>query len=718
MPRVTDLSERLQAALAGRYAIERQIGRGGMAWVYLADDLRHHRRVALKVLDPDLAAALGSARFLREIEIAARLMHPHILPLHDSGEADGLLYYVMPHVEGETLRTRLQQERQLPLEEALHITRELADALDYAHGQGIIHRDIKPENIFLSHGHALLADFGIARAVSEASGDALTATGLAIGTPGYMSPEQATANRQVDGRSDLYSLACVVYEVLAGQPPFAAATAQAVMARQVADTVPSLRTVREAIPESVERAVRRALAKSPADRFGTVREFAQALEAPSVAAPERSVAVLPFANLSQDQDDDYFSDGMTDEIITALSGVKALRVVARTSAFAYKGKNLDVRTIGRQLNVSTVLEGSVRRAGRRLRISAQLINVADGYHVWSERYDRDLEDVFAIQDEIARNIARALQVVLTEPEQRALQKPPTQNLEAYDYFLRGRQLFHQFRRKGFEAARQMFQRAVEIDAGYARAYAGIADCSSFLYHYWDARAEIARRADEASRIALELDPASAEAHASRGLALSVNGQQEEAEREFQVAIRLDPRLFEAYYFHARASWAAGHLARAAEMFERAIEVRPEDYQAAALLSPVYVGLGRADDAQAAARRAVERIEGHLELHPYDVRALCLGACELARLGDTRAEGWARRALAIEPNDPTVLYSICCAYVIMSKIDEALDCLEQCANVGFHHREWIENDADLAPLRGHPRFQSIIIAFARSAEEHP
>jgi TolB-like protein/Flp pilus assembly protein TadD len=680
-----------------------------MAWVYLAEDLRHRRKVALKVLDPELAASLGSARFLREIEIVARLTHPHILPLHDSGEADGLLYYVMPYVEGQTLRARLEGQRQLRHEEALQITRELAEALHHAHEQGVVHRDIKPENIFLSHGHALISDFGIARAVSEASAEALTATGLAIGTPAYMSPEQATADRQLDGRSDLYSLACVVYEMLAGEPPFAGMSAQAVMARHIADTVPSLRAVREGIPESLERAITRALAKIPADRFGTVQEFAQALEAPSDVAQARSVAVLPFANLSQDPDDEYFSDGMTDEIIAALSGVKALRVAARTSAFAFKGRNLDVRTIGRQLNVGTVLEGSVRRAGRRLRITAQLINVADGYHVWSERYDRDLEDVFAIQDEIASSIARGLQVVLTEPEQRALEKPPTSSLEAYDFFLRGRQFFHQFRRKGFEAAQTMFERAVEIDSRYTRAYAGIADCWSFLYLHWDAREEHARRADEASQKALELAPELAEAHASRGLAVSLHGRYEEAKREFEAAIALDPKLFEAYYFYARASLSAGDFGRAAEMFERASQVRPEDYQAAALLVSVCVRLGRPADA--AAQRAVKKIERHLELQPYDARALNVGACVLAHLGETsRAEAWAKQALAAEPDDPNVLYNACCAFAIIGKTEEALDCLEQCTSMGFHH--WFEHDSDLDSLRGHPRFQAIIASTAR------
>ncbi|PYO26836.1 MAG: hypothetical protein DMD73_11335 [Gemmatimonadetes bacterium] len=707
-----ELQQRLQAALAGRYRIAGQVGRGGTAWVYRAEDLRHHRSVALKVLDPALAASLGSARFLREIEIAARLTHPHILPLHDSGEAAGLLYYVMPHVEGQTLRKRLEEGPQFSLEEALRVAREVADALDYAHAQGVIHRDIKPENIFVSHGHALVADFGIARAVSEAAGDALTATGLAVGTPAYMSPEQAAADARLDPRSDLYSLACVVYEMLAGQPPFAGPSARVVMARHVAEAVPPVRAVREGVPEIVERALTRALAKSPADRFGTAGEFVRALEAPSLPAPEHSVAVLPFANLSHDPEDEYFSDGMTEEIITAASAVKALRVVARTSAFAFKGKTLDVRTVGRQLNVATVLEGSVRRAGRRLRITAQLIDVANGYHIWSERYDRDLEDVFAIQDEIASSVARALQVVLTEPKQLARERPPTKSLEAYDFFLRGRQLFHQFRRKGFEAARQMFQRAVELDPAYARAHAAIADCWSMLHHL-DATEENARGADEASRKALELDPEAAEARASRGLALAVNGRYEEAEREFQAAIQLDPKLFEAYYFHARASFANGNFVSAAEMFEHAIAVRPEDYQAAAMVVMVYERLGRPAEAEAATRRAAEKVERHLELNPYDVRALYLGAGMWARLHDrARAEEWAKRALAMEPDDPAVAYNVACVFADLGEVEAALDCLERGAKLGLPGGEWLERDPDLDPLRGHPRFQAIIAAPTR------
>src|SRR5437016_3880345 len=378
---------RLQVALAERYTINRELGRGGMATVYLAEDLKHRRLVALKVLSPDLGAALGKDRFLREIDIAARLTHPHILPLHDSGEADGLLYYVMPYVEGQSLRGRLVRERQLPLEDALHITRQVADALCYAHSRDVVHRDIKPENILFQSGHAVVSDFGIARAIGVAGGGSVTGTGIAVGTPGYMSPEQTRGIAQLDGRSDLYSLGCVLYEMLAGDPPFTGWSAQAILARQEFEPVPRLRTVRDTVPDWVEQAVTRALAKAPADRFRTAAGFIAALTQPRTitgaepaaalvqpSAAANSIAVLPFLNMSADPENEYFSDGMTEEIVHALSAVGSLRVASRTSSFAFKGATQNIRTIGEKLQVRTVLEGSVRRADTKLRVTARLIH--------------------------------------------------------------------------------------------------------------------------------------------------------------------------------------------------------------------------------------------------------------------------------------------------------------------------------------------------------
>jgi serine/threonine protein kinase/tetratricopeptide (TPR) repeat protein len=720
---VLQIQDRLQTALSDRYDLQREIGRGGMATVYLAQDLKHRRPVALKILHPHLAANVGAERFQREVEIAARLNHPHILTLIDSGEADGFLYYVMPYVHGESLRGRLTRERQLPLEEALRIALQVASALGYAHGQGVVHRDIKPENVMLHEGEVMVADFGICKALSAGGGENLTQTGMAIGTPAYMSPEQASGDKELDGRSDLYSLGCMLYETLAGVPPFTGPTAQAIILKRFTEPAPSIRAIRSSIPEAVERVLGRALARNPSDRFSTAAELAQALAGqsgvptpiggdptvvPVQQPPGKSIAVLPFADMSPQKDQDYFCEGIAEEIITALTKIHALRVASRSSAFAFKGKGQDIRRVGEQLGVGTVLEGSVRKAGTRLRITAQLINVSDGYHVWSERYDRELEDVFAVQDEIAENIVRALRLVLTEQERRAIEKPRTENVQAYEYYLRARQLLSQFHEKGLQFARRMFSRAIELDPNFVPAHAGVADCSSFLYMYWDASEANLEQANAASGRALELGPQVAEAHASRGLALTLSKQYEDAEREFEAAVLLDPKLFEAHYFYARACFQQGKLEEAAHWFERAIVVRPEDFQAPSLLGTTYFGLGREEAARAVLRRALQIAEKHLEFNPGDVRAWYHGALMQIRLGKIeKGREWADQALALDPDDSAVLYNVACAYALLGEADRALDCLKHGVQNGFGHREWIENDPDLYSLRELPRFQSIL-----------
>ena len=720
------LFEKVQAALADRYAIEREIGRGGMATVYLARDRKHDRQVAVKVLHPDLAASLGPDRFLREIKVAARLSHPHIVSLHDSGQAGEFLYYVMPYIEGESLRQRLNREKQLPLDEALEIARHVASALGYAHSTGVVHRDIKPENVMLHQGEPVVTDFGIAKAVTSAAGEHLTQTGSTVGTPAYMSPEQAGGAEDIDGRSDVYSLGCVLYEMLAGRHPFEATTPQAMLVKHLTQPVPSLRAVRAGLPESVERTVTKALAKEPAERFATATEFAQALHSGSTppgvstvsqpvvagkSAPvSKSVAVLPFADMSPQRDQEYFCEGIAEELINALMRIDELRVASRTSAFAFRGKSEDIREIGRKLQVDHVLEGSVRKAGNRLRITAQLLKVADGYQLWSERYDRELEDVFAIQDEIAQNIARALRVVMTDQAQ-AIVKPQTADVAAYDYYLRGRGFFHQWRKKSLLFARQMFTRAIEIDAGYALAYAGIADCCSSLYTWFDANETYREEAERTSLRALELDPDLAEAHEARGVALTVAKRWDEARREFETAIKLSPKLFEAYYFYARLCFLQGNLEEAGRWFAEAARVRPEDYQALSLLGTIYADLGRAEDARSAFERSYQVVEKHVEMYPDDARAYYMGALDAIALGwREQAEAWVGRALAIDPEDPLILYNVGCVYARLGKTEQALDCLEQTvAHGGTGHRGWMRNDGDLASLRGNPRFEAMIRA---------
>jgi len=428
-----------------------------------------------------------------------------------------------------------------------------------------------------------------------------------------------------------------------------------------------------------------------------------------VKLPDKpSIAVLPFINMSADKEQDYFCDGIAEDILNDLTRLENLHVVARTSSFAFKGEKQDIREIGMKLEAHIIVEGSVRKAGNRLRITTQLINVADGYHLWSERYDRELEDVFAIQEEIAKNIVRALRIKLSKREKRALGKVKTHDVQAYDFYLRGREFFNREGRKNYQYASEMFTRAIKKDLDYALAYAGLADCYSSLSTYYEKKQENSERSLAASKRAIELDPELAEAHAARGLAVSLSMQYDEAEKEFDRAIKLNPKLYEAYYFYARTCREQGKMEKAALLFEKAGEVRPEDYQATCLLASVYKDLNLATEAETAAHRAIELVEKHLRLNPDDARALYLGGNMLMALGEVeKAINWAKRAHAIDPDDPGVLYNIACIYSLAGKIEQALDCFEMAIQLGWDLLEWADNDSDLDPIRDQPRFQKAL-----------
>jgi serine/threonine protein kinase/Tfp pilus assembly protein PilF len=658
-----DTIDRLQASLADRYSIERELGRGGMATVFLAHDLKHDRSVALKVLHPELAQVLGPDRFHREIRLCARLQHPHILSVHDSGDADGRLWFTMPYVEGETLRSRLERERQLPVNDSLRIAREVADALHYAHQQGVIHRDIKPENILLSGSHALVADFGIARALFTNADDKLTESGISLGTPRYMSPEQAVAQRDIDQRTDIYSLGCVVYEMLTGEPPFTGPTPQAVLAKRLSEPVPHLRTGRD-VSLALERAVTKSLARSPADRFSTAAEFAEALEidrlkdhevsTPTLAAsrprrpvaravaialavlllglggfaalrwakapraaPPASTAVLPFVDLSPGKDQEYFSDGLTDELITTLSEVPGLRVPARTSSFQFKGQNPDVHEVGRKLGVGSVLEGSVRKSGNRLRVSVQLISVKDGYQLWAQSYDRDLADVFAVQEEVARSIVSALRVRLTPNNDSALAARPTADLQAYDLYLKGRYAWNQRTGTSLLEAVRYLTDAVARDPSFARAWAALADAYLLVVPYSGSGsvAEAWEKAQAAAQKALALDSTSAEAYTALGYGNTIYAWDwAAAEANFKRAIAADSNYANGHHWYGDFLAGRGRLDESLAQMSQAHQLDPLSLQIGVEWGWVSYLMHRSDEAEARIRQMLALDPNYAQAH--------------------------------------------------------------------------------------------------------
>ena len=601
--------------LESRFVLERELGRGGMATVYLARETKHERQVAIKVLRPEVSASFGTERFIREIGIAARLSHPHLVPLIDSGEADGLLYYISAFVPGGSLRERLTRERTLPLQDVLRITEEVGAGLDFAHRAGFVHRDVKPENILFADGHALLADFGIARAFGSerAGGDAnVTEPGMAIGTPAYMSPEQAAGEVHLDTRSDIYSLACVIFEMLTGEPPFSGRSTREVMAKHITERPRRVRVLRPEIPGAVEEAILRALEKDPARRFTSVTEFVSALRSETrprtreIASALRGVAVLPFVNLSPDAENEYFSDGVTDELINVLARVQGIRVASRTSTFALKGKPQDVRAIGSLLDCAYVLEGTVRRAGLHLRITAQLTSTDDGRLLWSQSYDRQLDDVFAIQDEIARTIVNTLRATQFADLQSSAAERHTSNVKAYSLYLKGRYEWNRRTQEGVANGITYFEQAIAEDPTYALAYTGLADSYALHVDYRSVPVQEGfERAKEYARKAIALDDKLAEAHASLAWGLFIyDWDWRAADAEFRRAIGLDPRYASAHQWYQFLLASRGSLDQALIEGLTAVELDPSSVSARRSVGWTYIYARRYEQARFHLDRAI------------------------------------------------------------------------------------------------------------------
>jgi eukaryotic-like serine/threonine-protein kinase len=747
----------LAAALAGRYTLHEVLGAGGMATVYRANDVRHGRDVALKVLSPDVSQAIGRDRFLREIRLAAGLTHPHVLPLHDSGDDAGMLWFTMPLMRGDTLRDRLDREGRLPVDDAVRVAGEVADALDYAHRHDVVHRDIKPENILLHEGHAVVADFGIGKALTAASDHhgMTTQVGVTVGTPTYMSPEQA-AGEAVDGRSDLFALGCVLYEMLTGEVAFSGPTVQATIARRFVHTPPSLSAVRPEVPTSLAQLVDRLLAKAADERVTSGAHVVQALRtrevldarAPAVvaAAPasstgrERSVVVLPFSNVSPDADTEYFSDGLTEEIIADLSRVQALRVISRTTAMQYKGSAQSLRTIGAAVGVRWALTGSVRRAGNALRISAQLVDVQRDEPTWAEKYAGTLDDVFDVQERVSRAIVDALDIALSPQESAQLAARPLQDVRAFELYLKARESL-----AGYDVARAepLIARAVEISGRVPalralEALSGIMllrtgasrDPALIASIEREARALIAEAPDFAQgyallgylayevgdpatavrslRRAFALDPADSDIRLFLGISLQAGGRADP--RAALAWLALDPLSPLANILVASNTWWTGRFAEGTAYLEEAIRIAPAGLIFRWGMGNHYALLGRYDDA---ARQAAWLAE-HAPHFPYTptLQGLILGAT--GRQADALP---VLEAIDEAPLDGHHLFHLAESYAAAGADAKAVELLDRAVTMGFYAADYYEwMSPFFVGIRGRADFaRTLARAQARQAE---
>jgi len=774
---MTDDLAHLQTALADRYTIERELGAGGMATVFLARDLKHDRLVAIKLMREELARAIGSDRFLLEVRVAAQFSHPNILGLIDSGTIElgtgaPVPYYIMPFADGETLRAYMQREGPLPAGDALRITTEVADALAHAHSRDVIHRDIKPENILLVEGHALVADFGIAKALATAGDRSLTSAGVAIGTPAYMSPEQATG-QTVDARSDIYSLGVMLFEMLAGEPPFAGATPQSILARRLHESPPRVRTLRATVTPEVEEIVARAMALAPADRYRSARDLRSAVLAAqqgrSIVVPRaarlalgavvallitvgalllrnrtdagsnvgaiRSLAVLPFVNTSANAEDDYLGEGVADELAIALGKTPGLRLAARSSTFRFKGARLDVNDIGRQLGVSGVVEGTMRRTGDRIRVSAQLVNVADRLTLWSETYERPASEALGLHDEMAAAIRAALGIS-APARARGI---GTTSPQAYELFLKGRYLWSRRDREGFRRAIEYFEQAIRADSTFARAWAGIGDSYSFLGAFGHLPpTEVFSKGRAAASRALALDSTLADAHTALGfINLFYDWDWDQARQRFDAALALDPRYGEARLFRAWYLAALNRLDAAVQSLREAVADEPVSLILNTRLGTMLMLSGQPTGAIAQHRKTLELDSGYAIARLDLARLLAdqgdfVGASrELAFTSDTvgtygagvrgyiyakaRQRDNALREIERLRSDRkrsfVVAAPIAAIYGALGDMDRAFEWLDR----AYADRNWtlffMRSDPMLASLRGDPRWGAAVARMA-------
>jgi eukaryotic-like serine/threonine-protein kinase len=653
-PGSPDLQTRLQAALGSAYNVERELGGGGMSRVFLAEETRLGRKVVIKVLPPEMAAGVNADRFEREIRLAARLQHPHIVPLLTAGVAENLLFYVMPYIEGESLRVRLARDNELPVGETIGILKEILDALQYAHAHGVVHRDIKPDNVLMTGRHALVTDFGVAKAVSHSSdGEPFTSPGVALGTPAYMAPEQAAADPHTDHRADLYALGALAYEMLTGRPPFTGHNAQAVLAAHLTQTPAPVTAYRSAVPVALNAVVLRCLEKRPADRWQRADDLIPHLDAlltptggpaPIATQPIRqadipreraTIAVLPFDNLTGDPSQEYFADGIVEEIITGLSRIKWLFVIARNSSFIYKGKPVDVTTVGRELGVRYVLRGSVRRSGDQVRLTGQLAETSTAMHVWADRYDGTWGDIFALQDQMTMSVIGAVEPTLRKAEVERAQRKRPDNLDAYDLFLRALPLAGTAMPEEAERALSLLGEALHLEPDYAAVHGFIAWCHEQRYLRAGLHAETREAALHHAHAAIETGGDDAMALAMGGFVLGILARDYGSALDaIDRSLALSPSSALAFGFSSIIRVLKGEDHTAIEHANMGIRLSPYD----SLIYLPYIGLAYAhffggnflDAASAAARASAANPRFSVPRYLHAAALVRLGQLEQAK----------------------------------------------------------------------------------------